>query len=302
MPCPVGRRSRRRPPRSPAVPARAPASPCPGRYRRVAAQVVPVAVGGSWDNGRREGDERRAAGGTAHAAPRRARRGHTGRVVGDRRSRMGAPVGRAGQGGRSRRRRLARALPVRSGEDDGGAAPPSTAPPRTDDVGACTVTAAMEPDGRARLVRAVERLRLAGTPITEASIAAGLNAPATVDPDLVVVLGPGAPAAAVAGVGAGLQRAGLPRRRLERPAAGAPRARRRRVPPSPPPLRRTRLSTLDQGGVPRSIATPPWCCARTSSARPTASSCCSPSTTARCAPSPRACARRSRSSAPGSSR
>ncbi len=49
----------------------------------------------------------------------------------------------------------------------------------------------MEPDGRARLVRAVERLRLAGTPITEASIAAGLNAPATVDPDLVVVLGPG---------------------------------------------------------------------------------------------------------------
>jgi hypothetical protein len=61
---------------------------------------------------------------------------------------------------------------------------------RTDVVGGCAVTAAMEPDGRNRLVRAVEALRRAGAPITEASIAGVLNAPAAVDPDLVIVLGP----------------------------------------------------------------------------------------------------------------
>ena len=39
--------------------------------------------------------------------------------------------------------------------------------------------------------RAVEALRRAGRPIDETSIAAELNSPALVDPDLVVVLGPG---------------------------------------------------------------------------------------------------------------
>lgn len=72
------------------------------------------------------------------------------------------------------------------------AAPADTGDPwlRSDAVGACVVTAALEPDGRARLVRVVERLRRAGAAIDETTIAAALNAPAMVDPDLVVVLGP----------------------------------------------------------------------------------------------------------------
>ena len=73
------------------------------------------------------------------------------------------------------------------GPDGGDVAPTWT---RTDVVGGCAVTAELEPDGRARLVRAIEALRLAGTPITETTIAAALNAPAAVDPDLVIVLGP----------------------------------------------------------------------------------------------------------------
>ena len=56
-------------------------------------------------------------------------------------------------------------------------------------VGGCTVVADNTADGRDRLVTAVERLRLAGRPIDETSIAAALNAPALVDPDLVVILG-----------------------------------------------------------------------------------------------------------------
>ena len=62
---------------------------------------------------------------------------------------------------------------------------------RSEVVGGCVVTASAEPDGRARLVRAVDGLRRAGTTIDETAIAAALNAPALVDPDLVVVLGPG---------------------------------------------------------------------------------------------------------------
>lgn len=73
---------------------------------------------------------------------------------------------------------------------DGSDPTPAAPARRTDVVGGCTVTAAAEPDGRARLVRAVEALRGAGSPIDESTIAAALNAPATVDPDLVVVLGP----------------------------------------------------------------------------------------------------------------
>jgi undecaprenyl diphosphate synthase len=61
---------------------------------------------------------------------------------------------------------------------------------RTAMVGACLVAAEPEADGRARVAAAVERLRAGGRPIDEAGIAAGINAPAQADPDLVVVLGP----------------------------------------------------------------------------------------------------------------
>ncbi|MEO5899063.1 MAG: undecaprenyl diphosphate synthase family protein [Ilumatobacteraceae bacterium] len=61
---------------------------------------------------------------------------------------------------------------------------------RTDIVGGCTVVADDEVDGRQRLVAAIESLRVAGTEITEATIAVALNSPALADPDLVVVLGP----------------------------------------------------------------------------------------------------------------
>jgi undecaprenyl diphosphate synthase len=56
-------------------------------------------------------------------------------------------------------------------------------------VGGCLVHVDARPDGRAALAEAVEAMRRAGTPITEASIAAAMNAPAETDPDLVVVLG-----------------------------------------------------------------------------------------------------------------
>jgi len=70
------------------------------------------------------------------------------------------------------------------------AEPPSALARRTDIVGGCTVVADDEVDGRQRLVAAIESLRVAGTQITEATIAVALNAPALADPDLVVVLGP----------------------------------------------------------------------------------------------------------------
>jgi undecaprenyl diphosphate synthase len=63
-------------------------------------------------------------------------------------------------------------------------------PTRRDVIAGCTVVAAGEADGRARLVDAVERLRLDGADITETSLARALNEPAVADPDLVVVLGP----------------------------------------------------------------------------------------------------------------
>jgi hypothetical protein len=61
---------------------------------------------------------------------------------------------------------------------------------RTDVVGGCTILVDPEVDGRQRLVAAIESLRVAGTEITESSVAVALNAPALADPDLVVVLGP----------------------------------------------------------------------------------------------------------------
>jgi undecaprenyl diphosphate synthase len=56
-------------------------------------------------------------------------------------------------------------------------------------VGSCTVTADAAADGRTRLAAAAESLRVAGEPIDEPKLAARLNVPADVDPDLVVVLG-----------------------------------------------------------------------------------------------------------------
>lgn len=57
-------------------------------------------------------------------------------------------------------------------------------------VGGCTVIADPEVDGRARFLAAVERLRLAGTEISEVALDDVLDAPAEASPDLAVVLGP----------------------------------------------------------------------------------------------------------------
>jgi len=56
-------------------------------------------------------------------------------------------------------------------------------------VGTCVAVARPDDDGRARLTRVVADLQEAGEAITEASIDAALNAPALVNPDLVVVVG-----------------------------------------------------------------------------------------------------------------
>jgi undecaprenyl diphosphate synthase len=56
-------------------------------------------------------------------------------------------------------------------------------------VGGCLVHVDARVDGRQTLADAVETLRRDGSPITEASIATAMNAPAETDPDLVVVLG-----------------------------------------------------------------------------------------------------------------
>ncbi|MEI7547878.1 MAG: undecaprenyl diphosphate synthase family protein [Actinomycetota bacterium] len=57
-------------------------------------------------------------------------------------------------------------------------------------VGNCLVMAQPDDDGRRRLARALAVLQTAGTVITEAAIDCQMNAPAQVDPDLVVVLAP----------------------------------------------------------------------------------------------------------------
>ena len=62
---------------------------------------------------------------------------------------------------------------------------------RSATVGSCVVSVEPESDGRRRVASAVERLRENGQPITEAGIAREMNSPAAVDPDLVVVVGPG---------------------------------------------------------------------------------------------------------------
>lgn len=58
-------------------------------------------------------------------------------------------------------------------------------------VGSCVVSAVGEPDGRRRIAEAVRRLQERTVAITEAGIASEMNAPADVDPDLVVVIGSG---------------------------------------------------------------------------------------------------------------
>lgn len=71
-------------------------------------------------------------------------------------------------------------------------APIDTTPPiRTRTVGNCVVEAQPDGDGRERFVRAAAALRAAGNEITESAIDALLNAPAEVDPDLVVIVGAG---------------------------------------------------------------------------------------------------------------
>jgi len=69
------------------------------------------------------------------------------------------------------------------------ATPVSDIAPRSAIVGGCEIATYPEDDGRQRFVDAVNALQAEGRPITEEAIDAVLNAPARVDPDLVVVLG-----------------------------------------------------------------------------------------------------------------
>jgi len=71
----------------------------------------------------------------------------------------------------------------------GDARPPVDVPAREAAVGTCLAVAQADDDGRARLTRVIAGLQKAGEAITEASIDAALNAPALVNPDLVVVVG-----------------------------------------------------------------------------------------------------------------
>ncbi len=59
---------------------------------------------------------------------------------------------------------------------------------RTQVIGGCVVEAQPDGDGRQRFARAAAALQSAGKPITETEIDALLNAPAEVDPDLVVIV------------------------------------------------------------------------------------------------------------------
>jgi Putative undecaprenyl diphosphate synthase len=57
-------------------------------------------------------------------------------------------------------------------------------------VGRCTVVVDPQTDGRQRLVDAVNALRRDRRPVTDATLASVVNAPAPCDPDLVMILGP----------------------------------------------------------------------------------------------------------------
>jgi undecaprenyl diphosphate synthase len=57
-------------------------------------------------------------------------------------------------------------------------------------VGKCTAVIDPQTDGRQRLVDAVNALRRDAHPITDANLAAKVNAPAPREPDLAVIVGP----------------------------------------------------------------------------------------------------------------
>lgn len=70
-----------------------------------------------------------------------------------------------------------------------GDGPVADLPVRERSVGSCTVSARPDADGRRRVADAAAELHRRGRAITESSVAALLNEPAEVDPDLVLVLG-----------------------------------------------------------------------------------------------------------------
>ena len=156
----------------------------PGCYRAVGRRVVPAVRHRSWDNGRRDdGDE-----GGAGAASRRARRRHAGRS--GRRSAEPLWEHRLAELGKVADHVGANWLALYPYGPDGG------------DVGADVADA----HGRRRRVHgrppswsptagrgSSARSRRCASPArrsTETTIAAALNAPGAVDPDLVIVLGP----------------------------------------------------------------------------------------------------------------
>jgi undecaprenyl diphosphate synthase len=68
--------------------------------------------------------------------------------------------------------------------------PPGGTPASITTVGRVTAVIDPQTDGRQRLVEAVNALRRDGRPITDANLAAVVNAPAPCEPDLAVVVGP----------------------------------------------------------------------------------------------------------------
>ncbi|MEY2445673.1 MAG: undecaprenyl diphosphate synthase [Ilumatobacteraceae bacterium] len=67
--------------------------------------------------------------------------------------------------------------------------PPGGIPASITSVGRCTAVIDPQTDGRQRLVEAVNALRRDGRPITDANLAAMVNAPAPCEPDLAVIVG-----------------------------------------------------------------------------------------------------------------
>ena len=80
-------------------------------------------------------------------------------------------------------------LTVRPFGPDGNTPAYVAVPAREATVGTCLAVAQPDDDGRARLTRVIAELQQSGNVVTEASIDAALNAPALVNPDLVVVVG-----------------------------------------------------------------------------------------------------------------
>ena len=136
----------------------------------------------------------------------------------------------------------------------------------TTDDGRCTVIVDPVSDGRERFAAAMRELPRGGR-VDEKAVTGVLYEPADVEPDLVLVLGPPTrlPPSLVWELAYSelvFEPITLAELRPEHLAA-----RRRGLPQPPPSLRRARLSER------ASTATTASCCARTSSARPTASSC-----------------------------